>query len=141
MGCIKGSKTIPQNGRVNGGLDGETYFKQFISDVSSELNAGQRPCVYYKYQLDELITLYGDNLEYRYNERCAWWECKLKDMNNSQAIRCPSKLTAKNKKAVRDDISVEQVLEMKNLGLRDAEIARRLKCSENVIRRRLGKSH
>lgn len=126
-------------GRISAGEDGEAYFRQFISDISKELKAGYRPCIYYKNQLDKLIELYGDNLEHSYNSEYSWWECQLKDRVKQLREEQTKKRNPRKNVIKRVDVSVEQVLELHEKGLNDSEIARRLNCSMHVVRCRLGK--
>ena len=114
-----------------------SLFKSWLSDSVAELKAGKQVLAYFKYQLDELIRLYKDNLIYKYNESCDWWECCLKEKSESRYLirKRRGKVDIKRK-----DITKEKVMELKNQGLSDIETARRLNCSMCVVRHRLGKS-
>lgn len=59
-------------------LSGEALYRKFIADACKLLDAGDVAYCYHKYQLNDLLDRYGDDLIVFYNENFNWWVCRLK---------------------------------------------------------------
>ena len=111
--------------------DGEGFFRAWLRDAIDDLNAGDSVLAFHSYQLKALQERYGSNLQIRRNADKDWWSCRLIDIN-----KVVPKLN--KHRAKRDDVTIEEVRRLANKGLRVASIAKKLKCSEWLVRTRLG---
>lgn len=71
--------SVNPNGYVS--KEGGAYLRQYMHDSRKELKKGNQVLAFYKYQLDALIKEFKDNLEYSYDSKNEWWECRLKETN------------------------------------------------------------
>lgn len=112
---------------VNEYTSTDKYFNLFIGETKHELNSGHTCLVFHKYQLEALQEIFGDNLEIEFNEKQKWWVCKLNK----------SKLKLEKRGNRRKDITAEKILELKKEGYTYVQISHILKCSLQVIKKRM----